>query len=160
MGRCQEERGAPHQKNNLGLNCWRGPRGPKKLARCVQHLCNSNAADGKAADDTVHGSVGRASDCRPQQISDGSWFDSGVNRIFASNLLHQRTGPNPPHAPPPQRPTATTTNADSTLKSSQAVVHPSTNGALRHLTSEFRRDLVHWTRYGRQRHLNLEQSGR
>ena len=79
-----------------------------------------------------------------------------VNRIFASNLLQQRTGPNPPHAPPPQKPTATTTNADSTLKSSQAVVHPSTNGALRHLTSEFRRDLVHWTRYGRQRHLNLE----
>ena len=44
-----------------------------------------------------------------------------------------------------------TTNADSTLRSSQAVPHPSTNRALRHLTSEFRRDPVHWTRYGRQR---------
>jgi hypothetical protein len=49
-----------------------------------------------------------------------------------------------------------TTNADSTLRSSQAVPHPSTNRALRHLTSEFRRDPVHWTRYGRQRHLYLE----
>ena len=42
-------------------------------------------------------------------------------------------------------------NADSTLRSSQAVPHPSTNRALRHLTSEFGRDPVHWTRYGRQR---------
>ena len=41
--------------------------------------------------------------------------------------------------------------ADSTLRSSQAVPHPSTNRALRHLTSEFRRDPVHSTRYGRQR---------
>ena len=48
-----------------------------------------------------------------------------------------------------------TTNADSTLRSSQAVPHPSTNRALRHLTSEFRRDPVHWTRYGRQRRDNF-----
>ena len=40
--------------------------------------------------------------------------------------------------------------------SSQAVVDPSTNWALRHFTSEFRKDRVHWTRHGRQRHLNLE----
>jgi hypothetical protein len=57
--------------------------------------------------------------------------------------------------PKSQKP-ITTTNADSTLRSSQAVPHPSTNRALRHLTSEFRRDPVHWTRYGRQRHLYLE----
>jgi hypothetical protein len=41
--------------------------------------------------------------------------------------------------------------ADSTLRSSQAVPHPSTNRALRRLTSEVRRDPVHSTRYGRQR---------
>ena len=41
--------------------------------------------------------------------------------------------------------------ADSTLRSSQAVPHPSTNRALCHLTSEVGRDPVHWTRYGRQR---------
>ena len=41
--------------------------------------------------------------------------------------------------------------ADSTLRSSRAVPHPSTNRALRRLTSEVRRDLVHSTRYGRQR---------
>ena len=40
--------------------------------------------------------------------------------------------------------------ADSTLRSSRAVPHPSTNRALRHLTSEVRRDRVHSTRYGRQ----------
>ena len=41
--------------------------------------------------------------------------------------------------------------ADSTLRSSRAVPHPSTNRALRRLTSEVRRDLVYSTRYGRQR---------
>ena len=41
--------------------------------------------------------------------------------------------------------------ADSTLRSSQAVPHPSTDRALRCLTSEVKRDPVHSTRYGRQR---------
>ena len=41
--------------------------------------------------------------------------------------------------------------ADCTLRSSQAVPHPSTNRALRRLTSEVGRDLVYSTRYGRQR---------
>ena len=44
--------------------------------------------------------------------------------------------------------------ADSTLRSSRAVPHPSTNRALRRLTSEFGRDPVHSTRYGRWRHLS------
>ena len=43
--------------------------------------------------------------------------------------------------------------ADSTLRCSQAVPHPSTNRALRRLTSEVRRDPVHSTRYGRRRSL-------
>ena len=42
--------------------------------------------------------------------------------------------------------------ADSTLGSSQAVPHPSTNRALCRLTSEVRRDPVYSTRYGRQRY--------
>ena len=50
-----------------------------------------------------------------------------------------------------QRERAPFAKADSTQRSSQAVPHPSTNRALRHLTSEFRRDPVHSTRYGRQR---------
>ena len=41
--------------------------------------------------------------------------------------------------------------ADSTLRTSRAVPHPSTNRALRRLTSEVGRDPVHSTRYGRQR---------
>ena len=41
--------------------------------------------------------------------------------------------------------------ADSTLRSSQAVPHPSTDRALRRLTSEVERDPVHSTWYGRQR---------
>ena len=41
--------------------------------------------------------------------------------------------------------------ADSTQGSSQAVPHPSTNRALRCLTSEVERDPVHSTRYGRRR---------
>ena len=41
--------------------------------------------------------------------------------------------------------------AGSTLRSSQAVPHPSTNRALCRLTSEVGRDPVHSTRYGRQR---------
>ena len=43
--------------------------------------------------------------------------------------------------------------ADSTLRSSRAVPHPSTDRALRRLTSEVRRDPVHSTRYGRRRPL-------
>ena len=46
---------------------------------------------------------------------------------------------------------ASHTKADSTLRSSRAVPHPSTNRALRRLTSEVRRDPVHSARYGRQR---------
>ncbi len=41
--------------------------------------------------------------------------------------------------------------ADSTLRSSQAVPHPSTDRALSRLTSEVERDPVHSTWYGRQR---------
>ena len=41
--------------------------------------------------------------------------------------------------------------ADSTLRSSQAVPHPSTDRALRRLTSEVERDPVHSTWYGCQR---------
>ena len=41
--------------------------------------------------------------------------------------------------------------AGSTLRSSRAAPHPSTNRALRRLTSEVGRDPVHSTRYGRQR---------
>ena len=41
--------------------------------------------------------------------------------------------------------------AGSTLRSSRAVPHPSTNRALRRLTSEVGRDPVYSTRYGRQR---------
>ena len=43
--------------------------------------------------------------------------------------------------------------ASSTLRSSRAVPHPSTNRALRRLTSEFGRDPVHSTRYGRWRRI-------
>ncbi len=46
---------------------------------------------------------------------------------------------------------ARTQKASSTLRSSRAVPHPSTNRALRRLTSEFGRDPVHSTRYGRWR---------
>ena len=41
--------------------------------------------------------------------------------------------------------------ADSTLRSSQAVPHPSTDRALSRLTLEVERDPVHSTWYGRQR---------
>ena len=45
--------------------------------------------------------------------------------------------------------------ADSTRRSSQAVPHPSTNRALRRLTSEVGRDPVYSTRYGRQRKVSV-----
>ena len=47
--------------------------------------------------------------------------------------------------------------ADSTLRSSRAVPHPSTDRALRRLTSEVGRDPVHSTRYGRQRKTCLQK---
>lgn len=45
--------------------------------------------------------------------------------------------------------------ADSTPRASRAVPHPSTDRALRRLTSEVERDPVYSTRYGRQRHLKF-----
>ena len=54
--------------------------------------------------------------------------------------------------------TRATAKADSTLRCSQAVPHPSTNRALCRLTSEVKRDPVHSTRYGRQRHWILASS--
>ena len=48
--------------------------------------------------------------------------------------------------------------ADSTRRCSQAVPHPSTNQALRRLTSEVGRDPVYSTRYGRQREMYPEMS--
>ena len=67
----------------------------------------------------------------------------------------------PPRPPRPAQPRATNaappgknykkSKADCTLRSSQAVPHPSTNRALRRLTSEVGRDLVYSARYGRQR---------
>ena len=47
--------------------------------------------------------------------------------------------------------------ADSTRRCSQAVPHPSTNRALRRLTSEVGRDPVCSTRYGRQREIGAEK---
>ena len=69
----------------------------------------------------------------------------------AGPRLHARlyAAPHHPADSPPARRYAVLFNADSTLRSSQAVPHPSTNRALRNLTSEFGRDPVHWTRYGR-----------
>ena len=73
---------------------------------------------------------------------------------------HSRTSPGlclwMPHAPAEgrkrkERTTGERKNADSTLRCSQAVPHPSTNQALGSLTSEVRRDPVYSTRYGRQR---------
>ena len=51
------------------------------------------------------------------------------------------------------------TRAGSTLRSSRAVPHPSTNRALRRLTSEVGRDPVHSTRYGRQRRQSAQYNG-
>ena len=48
--------------------------------------------------------------------------------------------------------------ADSTLRCSQAVPHPSTNRALGSLTSEVGRDPVYSTRYGRQRIRSFRKS--
>ena len=50
-----------------------------------------------------------------------------------------------------QRQTKKIKKADSTLRTSQAVPHPSTIRALSCLTSEVKRDPVYSTRYGRQR---------
>ena len=58
---------------------------------------------------------------------------------------HARTmPPTPTHNTQSKKPAAP-------LRSSRAVPHPSTNRALRRLTSEFGRDPVHSTRYGRWR---------
>ena len=48
--------------------------------------------------------------------------------------------------------------ANSTLRASRAVPHPSTDRAFRRLTSEFGWDRVHSTKYGRRRHGTRQKS--
>ena len=74
-------------------------------------------------------------------------FDSANERTNYMNLGRERTS-----ARTPQIASERKEKADSTLRSSQAVPHPSTDRALRCLTSEVKRDPVHSTRYGRRRH--------
>ena len=66
------------------------------------------------------------------------------------------------HCPTPEAshtyPWANWRKADSTLRSSQAVPHPSTDRALSRLTSEVERDPVHSTWYGRQRMYCLKKA--
>ena len=69
----------------------------------------------------------------------------------AAKQSHKITGTCSDHTRPQAR--CKKQKADSTLRSSQAVPHPSTGRALCRLTSEVRRDPVHSTRYGRQRDL-------
>ena len=52
-----------------------------------------------------------------------------------------------------------TKRASSTLRASQAVPHPSTDRALRRLTSEFGRDPVYSSRYGRWRYISSSLGG-
>ena len=86
----------------------------------------------------------RNAGARPTQSSNGHG-----SRLHSHIPQHQR-----PSAPTPSRGKCrrgAQRKADSTQRSSQAVPHPSTNWALRRLTSEVGRDPVHSTRYGRQR---------
>ena len=70
--------------------------------------------------------------------------DRSLQRHFSCNLPCKAVLFNAPAF-------ASKAKADSTLRTSQAVPHPSTIRALSRLTSEVRRDRVHSTRYGRQR---------
>ena len=79
----------------------------------------------------------------------------GRESVSASPPPCPPSRPSPLLASFPHYPEGPVQKADSTLRSSRAVPHPSTNRALRRLTSEVRRDPVHSTRYGRQRALSL-----
>ena len=96
-------------------------------------------------------------DCEP-------YAPSAPARVCACHLCVQRSVPLPGHTLavrclcPRARDKSGVLHAEvrrnkagSTLRSSRAVPHPSTNRALRRLTSEVGRDPVHSTRYGRQR---------
>jgi hypothetical protein len=79
-------------------------------------------------------------DIQPVRRRSGRWEALGLAMVFCTQSQQAK--------------------ADSTLRSSQAVPHPSTNRALRRLTSEVGRDPVYSTRYGRQRELCGPACGR
>ena len=56
-----------------------------------------------------------------------------------------------------KRPTQKSKKANSTLRASRAVPHPSTDRAFRRLTSEFGWDRVYSTKYGRWRNQHPDQ---
>ena len=57
---------------------------PRFFERFAQTVCNSKfALDSNAG----HSSVGRASDCRSLQPSDGAWFDAGWPDICTSPMM-------------------------------------------------------------------------
>ena len=96
---------------------------------------------GRGPDGRGHGARGRTGGPR-KRATDGR----AAGRTAAR---HGRPGTG---KPPRQK-------ADSTLRTSQAVPHPSTIRALRRLTSEVGRDPVYSTRYGRQRLLVIPKVG-
>ena len=76
-------------------------------------------------------------DVQPVRRRSGRWEALGLTMVFCTQSQQAK--------------------ADSTLRSSQAVPHPSTNRALRRLTSEVGRDPVCSTRYGRQREMGAQK---
>ena len=76
-------------------------------------------------------------------------------QLTISSLLEYRQLPNLKIGPVLKTSHTQLRKADSTLRSSQAVPHPSTDRALSRLTSEVERDPVHSTWYGRQQMCRL-----
>ena len=90
----------------------------------------------------------------PQRFRSFHWF-SVVSEAFAAfPTAFQGKNPQNSHLASVSK---RKRKADSTQGSSQAVPHPSTNRALRCLTSEVERDPVHSTRYGRRRQVILRK---
>ena len=65
---------------------------------CV--LCRATHSRSTLRSHSGYSSVGRASDCRMLQQSDGPWFDSGWPDLFATCLQPQRASQPPLAAPP------------------------------------------------------------
>ncbi len=123
------------------------PAGPTGCKRTPATGCPRTPATG------AHARAPGAKSWQPPEVFPGGFPPPNRMQTHARNRMptHARNPRTPQQVPTHARNRRPLAKAGSTLRSSRAVPHPSTNRALRRLTSEVGRDPVHSTRYGRQR---------
>ena len=149
-GKCRP-RSPGAERAPVGRDCPRrgflsGRARRPESCRSVRHPGRNERSSGAAPDSLAASSV-----AQPQQMSAGRAVRCRVASLQTSDATPASCSATLNKVSCVAAFKSNLKKADSTLRSSRAVPHPSTNRALRRLTSEVERDPAHSTRYGRQR---------